>query len=123
MTAAGSSAGRLRDLLAGLRLPPGLPPLAVPLHLALVALDDPGAGVGITLGPGWSVTTSTLSRDVVHDAVLAAPVALVRDILTGVVDPGWATVQGSLTGNLAGQSALAFLVEVTADVAAPGWSA
>jgi hypothetical protein len=95
----------------------------VPLHLALVALDALDAGVAITLHPGWTVTTSTLSPDVVHDAVLAAPVALVRDILTGEADPGWATVHGSLTGTLAGQSALAFLVEATGDAASPRWSA
>jgi hypothetical protein len=122
MTAAQSSARRLRDLLAGLRFPPGLPPLTVPLHLALVALDDPDAGFGISLGPGWTVTTTTLSPDLVHDAVLAAPVALVRDILTGVADPGWATVHGSVTGTLAGQSTLAFLLEATGDVASRGRS-
>ena len=122
MTAVPASASGIRELLAGLRFPAGVPPLAVPLHLALVALDDLDAGVGITLHPGWTVTTSTLSPDVVHDAVLAAPVALVRDILTGEADPGWATVHGTLTGTLAGQSALAFLVEATGDAASARWS-
>jgi hypothetical protein len=123
VTAAPSPARGLGDLLAGVRFPPGLPPLAVPLHLALVILDDPDFGVGITLGPGWTVTTSALSPAVVHDAVLAAPVELVRAILTGVADPGLATVHGNLTGNLAGQSALAFLVEATSNAAGDGWSA
>ena len=108
MTAAQSSGRRLRDLLAGLRFPPGCLRSRCHVHIALVVLDDPDAGFGITLGPGWTVTTTTLSPDLVHDAVLAAPVALVRDILTGVADPGWATVHGSVTGTLAGQSALAF---------------
>ena len=43
--------------------------------------------------------------------MLAAPAALVREILTGTADPGLATVHGSLTGSLVGQSALALLVE------------
>jgi hypothetical protein len=102
---------RPRDLLAGLRLPPGLPSLVVPLHLAFVTPDDPEAGVSVTVGPGWTVTTTSLSRDLVYDAVLAGPAALIRGILTGVADPGWATVHGSVTGTLVGQSALAFLVE------------
>jgi hypothetical protein len=106
---------RPRDLLAGLRLPPGLPPLAVPLHLAFVTLDEPGDGVAVTLEPGWALTTTSLSPDLVYDAVLAAPAALVRDVLTGVADPGWAAVHGSVTGTLVGQSALAFLVEAIGD--------
>ena len=116
MTAALSSR-RLRDLLAAVRFPPRLPPLCAPLHLALVALDDPDGRVGVTLGPGWTLTTTALSTELVHDAVLAAPAALLWDILVGEADPGSATVHGSLTGHLAGQSVLAFLVEATANAA------
>jgi hypothetical protein len=92
----------------------------VPLHLALVTLDDPDGGLGVTLEPGWTVTTTPLSPDLVHDAVLAAPAALMRAILTGDADPGLATVHGNLTGNLVGQSALALLLEVTGDTPAGG---
>jgi hypothetical protein len=92
----------------------------VPLHLALVTLDDPDGGIGVTLEPGWTLTTTRLSPDLVHDAVLAAPAALMRDILTGDADPGLATVHGSLTGHLVGQSALALLLEVTGDAPTGG---
>jgi hypothetical protein len=120
VTAASPSGWNPRDLLAGLRFPSGLPPLTLPLHLALVTLDDPDGGIGVTLGPGWTVTTMPLSPALVHDAVLAAPAALMRGILTGEADPGLATVHGSLTGNLVGQSALAFLIEATGDARAGG---
>jgi hypothetical protein len=84
------------------------------VHLAFVALDDPDLSVGVVVGPGWSVTTTTLPPDLVHDAVLAAPASMLLGILTGAVDPGMATVHGSLSGNLVGQSVLAFLVEAAA---------
>ena len=61
MTAVPPLGRSLRGLLETARLPPGLPPLPVPLHLAVVVLDDPDSGVGVVLGPGWSVATR-LSR-------------------------------------------------------------
>jgi hypothetical protein len=103
----------LRELLEAASFPPGLPPLPVPVHLAVVVLDDPDSGVGVVLGPGWSVATTSVSGDLIHDAVLAAPAALLWDILTGIADPGLVTVGGSLTGSLVGQSAVALLVEAT----------
>ena len=86
------------------------------LHLAVVVLDDPDSGFGVLLGPGWTVATTDPSPELVHDAVLAAPAALVREILTGTADPGLATVHGSLTGSLVGQSALALLVEAVSGI-------
>ena len=116
----------LRELFETARLPPGLPPLPVPVHLAVVVVDQPESGVGVVLGPGWSVATTSVSGDLIHDAVLAAPAALVWDILTGIADPGLAllveVVGGSLTGSLVGQSALALLVEATSSAAPPEWS-
>jgi hypothetical protein len=123
MTSAGPShPPHPADLLADLRLPPGLPPLVVPLHLAFLALDDPDESFGVVVGPGWSVTTTTLPPDLVHDAALAAPAALLWSILTGDADPGMATVHGSLTGNLVGQSVLSFLVEATGHTRRDGGS-
>ena len=122
MTAVPPLGRALRGLLETARLPPGLPPLPVPVHLAVVVLDDPDSGVGVVLSPGWSVATTAVSGDLIHDAVLAAPAALVWDILTGVADPGLATVSGSLTGSLVGQSALALLVEVAGGATPHEWS-
>ena len=65
---------------------------------------------------------AAVSGGLIHDAVLAAPAALVWDILTGIADPGLATVSGSLTGSLVGQSALALLVEVAGGVTPHEWS-
>jgi hypothetical protein len=100
--------------------PPGVPGLSVRLHLAVVVLDEPASSFGVVLGPDWTVTTRPLSPDRVHDAVLAAPAALVSEVLSGAADPGVATVEGSVTGNLAGQSALALLVEVVSGVLSDG---
>jgi hypothetical protein len=116
VTAEPASGRALQDLLGGTCFPPGLPPLPVSLHLAVVVLDDPDSGTGVLIGPGWTVTTTTLSPRIVHDAVLAAPAALVWDILTGTADPGLATIHGSLTGSLVGQSALALLIEAVSGI-------
>ena len=117
LVTAGSAFGRsLRDLLGRTRFPSGLPPLPVSLHLAVVVLDQPDSSVAVLLGPGWTVATTDPSPELVHDAVLAAPAALVREILTGTADPGLATVHGSLTGSLVGQSALALLVEAVSGI-------
>ena len=54
--------------------------------------------------------------------MLAAPAALVWEILTGAADPGLATVHGSLTGSLVGQ-ALALLVEAVSGTFDDRWGA
>ncbi len=56
-----------------------------------------------------------------HDGALVAPVDLVGAICTGALDPGHAAAAGGLTGTMASQSVLAFLLEAVAtlDVVAP----
>ena len=58
----------------------------------------------------------TLDRDVVHDGALAAPVELVHAICTGALDAGHAVSAGALTGTMASQSVLAYLLEAVATV-------
>ena len=102
------------------RLPPGLPPLTQPLRLAVVLLDGDDSGFAVTVAPDWSIAPTDLDRDVVHDGALAAPAELVHAICTGALDPGHAVAAGALTGTMASQSVLAYLLEAVAtlDVAA-----
>jgi hypothetical protein len=103
------------------RLPAGLPPLSGPLRLAVALLDGNDPGFAVVVGPDWSVAPTDLDREVVHDGALAAPVELVHAICTGALDPGHAVSAGALTGTMASQSVLAYLLEAvaTVDVAAP----
>ena len=116
-----SAAEELRERWRRVRLPAGLPPLTQPLRLAVVLLvgDDPGFAV--TIAPDWSIAPTDLDRDVVHDGALAAPSEVVHAICTGALDPGHAASDGALTGTMASQSVLAYLLEAVAtlDVAAP----
>ena len=75
----------------------------------------------MTVAPDWSIAPTDLDRDVVHDGALAAPAELVHAICTGTLDPGHAVAAGALTGTMASQSVLAYLLEAVAtlDVAAP----
>jgi len=112
----------LRERWRRVRLPAGLPPLTQPLRLAVVLLDGDDPGFVLTVAPDWSIVPTDLDRDLVHDGALAAPAELVHAICTGTLDPGHAVAAGALTGTMASQSVLAYLLEVVAtlDVAAPG---
>ena len=116
-----SAAEELRERWRRVRLPAGLPPLTQPLRLAVVLLDGDDPGFVLTVAPDWSIVPTDLDRDLVHDGALAAPAELVHAICTGTLDPGHAVAAGALTGTMASQSVLAYLLEVVAtlDVAAP----
>ena len=75
----------------------------------------------MAVAPDWSLAPKDLDRDVVHDGALAAPVELVHAICTGTLDPGHAVSAGALTGTMAAQSVLAYLLEAVAtlDVVTP----
>ena len=115
-----SEAEELRERWRRVRLPAGLPPLTQPLRLAVVLLDGGDPGFTLTVAPDWSIAPTALG-DVVHDGALAAPGELVHAICTGALDPGHAVYAGALTGTMASQSVLAYLLEAVAtlDVAAP----
>ena len=109
-----SAAEELRERWRRVRLPAGLPPLTEPLRLAVVLLDGDDPGFTLAVAPDWSLAPSDLDRDVVHDGALAAPVELVHAICTGILDPGHAVSAGALTGTMAAQSVLAYLLEAVA---------
>ena len=111
----------LRERWRRVRLPPSLPPLTQPLRLAVVLLDGDDPGFVLTVAPDWSIVPTDLDRDLVHDGALAAPAELVHAICTGTLDPGHAVSAGALTGTMASQSVLAYLLEAVAtlDVVVP----
>ena len=109
-----SAAEELRQRWLRVRLPSGLPPLREPLRLAVVLLDGDDPGFAAMVGPDWSVAPTGLDGDVVHDGALAGPVELVHAICTGALDPGHAIAAGALTGTMASQSVLAYLLEAVA---------
>ena len=115
------AAEELKERWRRVRLPAGLPPLAEPLRLAVVLLDGDDPGFALAVAPDWSLAPTDFDHDVVHDGALAAPVELVRAICTGTLDPGHAVAAGALTGTMASQSVLAYLLEAVAtlDVVAP----
>ena len=121
-TGAVAAAEELRERWRRVRLPAGLPPLTGPLRMAVVLLDGDDPGFALAVGPDWSVEPTDLDRDVVHDGALAAPVELVHAICTGTLDPGHAVSAGALTGTMASQSVLAYLLEAVAtlDLVAAG---
>ena len=115
-----SAPENLRERWRRVRLPAGLPPLTQPLRLAVVLLDGDDPGFVLTVAPDWSIVPTDIDRDLVHDGALAAPAELVHAICTGALDPGRAVAAGALTGTMASQSVLAYLLEAVAtqDVAA-----
>ena len=115
-----AAAEELRERWRRVRLPAGLPPLMQSLRLAVVLLDGDDAGFAMTIAPDWSIAPTDHDRDVVYDGALAAPGELVHAICTGTLDPGHAVFAGGLTGTMASQSVLAYLLEAVAtlDVAA-----
>lgn len=116
-----SAAEELRERWRRVRLPAALPPLTEPLRLAVVLLNEEDAGFMLAVAPDWSIAPTDLDREVVHDGAVAAPVELVHAICTGTLDPGHAVSAGALTGTLASQSVLAYLLEAVAtlDMVAP----
>ena len=116
-----SPGDELRERWRRVRLPVGLPPLAGSLRMAVVLLGGDDPGFALAVGPDWSVEPTALDRDVVHDGALAAPVELVHAICTGALDAGHAVSGGALTGTMASQSVLAYLLEAvaTVDLVAP----
>lgn len=109
-----SAAEELRPRWRRVRLPSGLPPLPEPLRFAFVLLDGDDPGFAVVVGPDWSVAPTDLEADLVHDGALAAPVELIHAICTGACDPGHAIAAGALTGTMASQSVLAYLLEAVA---------
>jgi hypothetical protein len=109
-----SAAEELQQRWRRVRLPAGLPLLGEPVRLAVVLLDGDDPGFAVVVGPDWSVEPTGLDGDVVHDGALAGPVELVHAICTGVLDPGHAIAAGALTGTMASQSVLAYLLEAVA---------
>ena len=111
----------LRERWRRVRLPAGLPSLTGPLRLAVVLLDGEDPGFAVAVAPDWSIAPTDLDRDVVHDGALAAAGELVHAICTGTLDPGHAVSAGALTGTMASQSVLAYLLEAVAtlDVVVP----
>ena len=116
-----SVAEELRARWRRVRLPAGLPPLTGPLRLAIVLLDGDAPGFAVEVAPDWSIAPADLDHDVVHDGALAARGELVHAICTGTLDPGHAVAAGALSGTMASQSVLAFLLEAVAtlDAVAP----
>jgi hypothetical protein len=84
-------------------------------------MDGHDPGFTLAVLPDWSIAPADLDRDVVHDGALAAPAELVHAICSGTLDPGHAVSAGALTGTMASQSVLAYLLEAVAtlDVVAP----
>ena len=116
-----SAAEELKERWRRVRLPAGLPSLTGPLRLAVVLLDGEDPGFAVAVAPDWSLALTDFDRDVVHDGALAATGELVRAICTGTLDPGHAVSAGALTGTMASQSVLAYLLEAVAtlDVVVP----
>jgi len=115
------AAEELRERWRRVRLPAGLPSLPGPLRLAIVLLDGDDPGFAVVVAPDWSIAPTDLDHDVVHDGALAAPGELVHAICTGTLDPGHAVAGGALSGTMASQSVLAYLLEAVAtlDAVAP----
>jgi len=109
-----SPADDLRARWRQARVPPGLPPLPSPLQLAVVLLDGDDPGFAANVGTDWCIELTELDADVVHDGAVAAPLELAEAICGGALDPGHAVAAGAVTGTMASQSVLAYLLEVVA---------
>jgi hypothetical protein len=84
------------------------------MQLAVVLLDGEDPGFAAVVGTDWSMELAELDGDVVHDGALAAPLELAEAICGGALDPGHAVAAGAVTGTMASQSVLAYLLEVVA---------
>ena len=114
------AAEELRACWRRFRPSPGWPPLGTRLRFALALEDRDDPGFTVECAEDWTVTVAELDAAVVHDGALATSGALALAVCTGAADPGDLTVHGVVTGTLASQSVLAFLLEQVAAPRAPG---